>query len=154
MGLPDAGGRGQCVTEDALVPEASEAMHHLSRAVQHLPVHLVLSVGRAPVPRLDEGDLAGAHVAVLVGDDVLSVVLQRPVLSQDVVDARHHLVPFIVVVVSGQSDVHRSTGDDFQRLPPELVLPSLILPEGEVLGLGVAGGDGRVMTDLNKTQDI
>lgn len=48
---------------------------------------------------LDEGDLAGADVALGVSDDHLAVVLQPALLTQHVVDARHRLVPLVVVPV-------------------------------------------------------
>lgn len=54
---------------------------------------------------LDEGDLAGADVAVEVADGDLSVVLQPALLTQDVVDAGHHFVPFIVVSIPGNNTV-------------------------------------------------
>lgn len=47
-----------------------------------------------------------------------------------------------------QLDIHWTRGDDLQRLSPELVLPLLVLPEGEVLRLCVHSGAGRVVADL------
>lgn len=46
---------------------------------------------------LDEGNLAGAHVALEVVDGDLSVMLQVTLLAQDVMDAGHYFVPLIVV---------------------------------------------------------
>lgn len=54
-GFPDALWGGQGVAEDALVPEASKTMHHLSGPVQNHALDLVLSVVRAPIPRLEDG---------------------------------------------------------------------------------------------------
>lgn len=50
--LPDALWCRQGVTEDALVPQASEAMDHLSSPVQNHTLDLVLAVVRAPIARL------------------------------------------------------------------------------------------------------
>lgn len=51
-------------------------------------------------PDLDKGDLAGADVALCVFDDHLTIVLQPALLTQNVVDTCHCLVPFIVITVS------------------------------------------------------
>lgn len=48
-------------------------------------------------PDLDKGDLARAHVALGVLDDHLAIVLQPALRTQHIVDAGHHLVPFIVI---------------------------------------------------------
>lgn len=53
-------------------------------------------------PDLDKGDLASAHVALCVPDDYLAIVLQPALLTQHIVDARHSLVPFIVITVSAE----------------------------------------------------
>ena len=56
---------------------------------------------------LDEGDLAGADVALEVADGDLPVMLQVTLLTEDIMDAGHHLVPLIVVVVPGQKNPNR-----------------------------------------------
>lgn len=57
---------------------------------------------------LDEGDLAGAGVALEVADGDLSVMLQVALLTEDVMDAGHHFVPLVVVAVPGQNNkIHR-----------------------------------------------
>lgn len=50
-------------------------------------------------PHLDEGNLAGAHVALEVVDGDLSIMLQVSLLAQDVMDAGHYFVPLIVVPI-------------------------------------------------------
>lgn len=50
--LPEALRGGEGVTEDALMPEAPEPVHHLPTLVQHLALHLILVGIRAPVARL------------------------------------------------------------------------------------------------------
>lgn len=51
--LPDALGGRQGVAEDAFVPEASEAMNHLSSLVQNHTLNLVLAAVGAPVAGLE-----------------------------------------------------------------------------------------------------
>lgn len=57
-------------------------------------------MGTGQGSHLDEGDLAGADVTLGVSDGHLSVVLQPPLLTQDIVDAGHRLVPLIVIPIS------------------------------------------------------
>lgn len=49
---------------------------------------------------LDKGHFAGADIARFVFDDHLAIVLQPALLTQHVVDARHGLVPFIVITIA------------------------------------------------------
>lgn len=51
--LPDALRRGQSVTEDAFVPQASEAVDDAPALVQHCALHLVLVGVRTPITRLE-----------------------------------------------------------------------------------------------------
>lgn len=53
-GLPDALWCRQGVTEDALMPEASKTMDHLSSTVQDHTLHLIFTVVWAPVARLEK----------------------------------------------------------------------------------------------------
>lgn len=57
-------------------------------------------MGTGQGSHLDEGDLAGAEVTLGVSDGHLAVVFQPPLLTQDVVDAGHHLVPLVVIPIS------------------------------------------------------
>ena len=58
------------------------------------------------------------------------------------------LVPRVVVFVLVQFQLNQTLRLQFHRLSPELRLDADVLPESEVLGLAVAGRDGRVVTDL------
>lgn len=62
-----------------------------------------LSVAGSRFVHLDEGNLAGADVAVEVTDGDLSVMLQIALLTEDVVDTGHYFVPLIVVTIPGQN---------------------------------------------------
>lgn len=53
-------------------------------------------------PYLDKSNLAGAHVTLCVSDDHLTIVLQRALLTQDIVDTCNGLIPFIVITISKQ----------------------------------------------------
>lgn len=46
---------------------------------------------------LDEGDPAGAGVALQVADGDLAVMFQVSLLTEDVMDAGHHFVPLVVI---------------------------------------------------------
>lgn len=103
---------------------------------------------------LDKCDLTGADWTFQIVNNDFAVVLEVSLLTEDIVDARHHFVPFIVVPVSTstvyqrsefffntselkfhwhqsryllfKSHIHHPCWHDLQRFAPKLVLPSLV----------------------------
>lgn len=118
------------------MPQTAEPVDDAAALVHHRALHLVLVRVRAPVTRLqpkhkpvsrrfatlsfvcvfvwgrfihlDEGYLAGADVALEVADGDLAVMLQVALLTEDVVDAGHDLVPLIVVPVPARKHPNSS----------------------------------------------
>lgn len=125
--LPQALWVRQSVAEDAFMPRTSETMHHVPRLVQNHTLDLIF-VFSSTVARLQrirvintstltdiitcvcikptvtthliEGHFAGADVTVQVSDHYVAVVLEPPLLTEDVVDAGHCFIPLIMISVS------------------------------------------------------
>lgn len=102
---------------------------------------------------LDEGNLAGAGIALQVADGDLAVVFQVALLAEDIMDTGHHFVPLVVIskparadriqisaflhssvtiklrliiTLPFQNDINHSCWQNLKRFTPEFIFPPLV----------------------------
>lgn len=78
----------------------------------------------------------------------LSVLIDPPLVTKQIMHARGDLVPRVEVASARQQHVHLPHGLELHAFAPELGLDARLLPEREVAALGVAGAYGRVVRHL------